>query len=68
MEIFLLPSKRTCAIIPVGNQEGEAMKEKTDVRQGTLGLMVLKTLDVWGRCTGTGLPGASSRSAVIYWP
>jgi PadR family transcriptional regulator, regulatory protein PadR len=55
MEIFLLPSKRTCAIIPVGNQEGEAMKEKTDVRQGTLGLMVLKTLDVLGPLHGYGI-------------
>jgi PadR family transcriptional regulator PadR len=32
-----------------------AMKEKTDVRQGTLALMVLKTLDVLGRLHGYGL-------------
>jgi PadR family transcriptional regulator PadR len=31
------------------------MKEKTDVRQGTLALMVLKTLDVLGRLHGYGL-------------
>src|ERR1035438_2008340 len=53
--IYLLPSQRKCAIIPVGNQKGEAMKEKTDVRQGTLGLMVLKTLDVLGTLHGYGI-------------
>lgn len=31
------------------------MKEKTDVRQGTLALMVLKTLDVLGPLHGYGL-------------
>jgi PadR family transcriptional regulator PadR len=31
------------------------MKEKTDVRQGTLGLMVLKTLDVLGPLHGYGI-------------
>jgi PadR family transcriptional regulator PadR len=31
------------------------MKEKTDVRQGTLGLMVLKTLDVLGSLHGYGI-------------
>lgn len=31
------------------------MKEKTDVRQGTLALMVLKTLDVLGSLHGYGL-------------
>jgi len=34
--------------IPVGNQNEGAMKQKTDVLQGTLALMVLKTLDVLG--------------------
>ena len=37
----------------------------TDVRQGTLALMVLKTLDVLGPFMDTGSPGASSRSAGI---
>jgi PadR family transcriptional regulator PadR len=55
MTIYLLLSQRTCAIIPVGNQNGEAMKEKMDVRQGTLGLMVLKTLDVLGPLHGYGI-------------
>lgn len=32
-----------------------AMKEKTDVRQGTLALMVLKTLDVLGPLHGYGI-------------
>jgi PadR family transcriptional regulator, regulatory protein PadR len=31
------------------------MKEKTDVRQGTLALMVLKTLDVLGPLHGYGI-------------
>jgi PadR family transcriptional regulator PadR len=55
MWIYLLLSQRTCDIIPVGNPKGEVMKEKTDVRQGTLGLMVLKTLDVLGPLHGYGI-------------
>ncbi len=55
MWIYLLLSQRTCANIPVGSQKGQAMKEKTDVRQGTLGLMVLKTLDVLGPLHGYGI-------------
>ncbi len=55
MAIYLLLSQRTCGIIPVGNPKGEVMKEKTDVRQGTLGLMVLKTLDVLGPLHGYGI-------------
>jgi len=35
-------------MLPVGNQNGDAMKQRTDVRQGTLALMVLRTLDVLG--------------------
>jgi transcriptional regulator len=38
-------------MIPVGNQ----MKEKPDVLQGTLALMVLKTLDVLGCLHGYGI-------------
>ena len=46
---FLLLSKRKRAIIPVGNLKVEfPMKEKPDVLQGTLALMVLKTLDLLG--------------------
>jgi transcriptional regulator len=36
-------------------KRANAMKQKTDVRQGTLGLMVLKTLDVLGPLHGYGI-------------
>src|ERR1700692_4054085 len=52
---FLLFSKRKCDILPVVNQHGGAMKQKTDVLQGTLALMVLKTLDVLGPLHGYGI-------------
>jgi len=39
---------------PVGNQK-DAMKQKKDVLQGTLALMVLKTLDVLGPLHGFGI-------------
>jgi PadR family transcriptional regulator, regulatory protein PadR len=42
-------------MIPVGNQKGGMMKQKSDVQQGTLGLMVLKTLDVLGPLHGYGI-------------
>jgi PadR family transcriptional regulator, regulatory protein PadR len=51
----LLFSKRTYGILSVGNQNDSRMKEKTDVRQGTLALMVLKTLDVLGPLHGYGI-------------
>jgi hypothetical protein len=37
--------------------------EKSEILQGTLDLMVLKTLDAMGPCTAMGSPAASSRSA-----
>jgi PadR family transcriptional regulator PadR len=52
---YLLLSQRNCATLPVGNQDGDAMKEKPDVLQGTLALMVLKTLDVLGPLHGYGI-------------
>jgi PadR family transcriptional regulator, regulatory protein PadR len=53
---FLLLSKRRHVIIPVGNLKVElSMKEKPDVLQGTLALMVLKTLDVLGPQHGWGI-------------
>ena len=56
---FLLLSKRNRAIIPVGNLKvGPSMKEKPDVLQGTLALMVLKTLDVLGPQHGYGTPNS----------
>jgi len=39
----------------VGNQKVRIMNEKTDVKQGTLALMVLKTLDVLGSLHGYGI-------------
>src|ERR1700722_936725 len=52
----LLLSKRKHAMIPVGNLKiGLTMKEKPDVLQGTLALMVLKTLDVLGSQHGWGI-------------
>ena len=42
-------------MLPVGNQKSDAMKQKKDVRQGTLGLMVLRTLDVLGPQHGYGI-------------
>jgi len=53
---FLLFSKRKHTTIPVGNLEVRlSMKEKPDVLQGTLALMVLKTLDVLGPQHGYGI-------------
>jgi PadR family transcriptional regulator, regulatory protein PadR len=53
---FLLLSKRNRAILPVGNLKVDPfMKEKPDVLQGTLALMVLKTLDVLGPQHGYGI-------------
>jgi transcriptional regulator len=52
---YLLLSQRKRGILPVGNQKGGAMKEKTGVLQGTLALMVLKTLDVLGPQHGYGI-------------
>jgi PadR family transcriptional regulator, regulatory protein PadR len=51
---YLLFSQRNRETIPVGNLKGR-MKQKSDVRQGTLGLMVLKTLDVLGPLHGYGI-------------
>src|SRR5580704_4619844 len=57
--LVLLLSKRRRGIIPVGNQnipsKRERMKQKTDVMQGTLALMILKTLDVLGPLHGYGI-------------
>jgi hypothetical protein len=52
---YLLLSKRKCANLPVGNQHGGAMKQETDVLQGTLALMVLKNLAVLGPLHGYGI-------------
>jgi PadR family transcriptional regulator PadR len=51
----LLFSQMNCGILPVGNQKDGRMREKTDVQQGTLALMLLKTLDVLGPLHGYGI-------------
>ena len=55
LETFLLFSQRKCVTLPVGNPNGGTMKQKADVLQGTLALMVLKTLDVLGPQHGYGI-------------
>jgi PadR family transcriptional regulator PadR len=52
---YLLLSQRSCGTFPVGKQHGGTMKQKSDVLQGTLALMVLKTLDVLGPLHGYGI-------------
>ncbi len=51
LDRFLLFSQRKCAILLLETK----MKQKTDVLQGTLALMVLKTLDVLGPLHGYGI-------------
>jgi PadR family transcriptional regulator PadR len=51
----LLFSQWKYGILSVGNQKGAAVKQKTDVLQGTLGLMALKTLEVLGPLHGYGI-------------
>jgi PadR family transcriptional regulator, regulatory protein PadR len=46
--------KKLCDL-PVGNQKDYDMGQKRDVQQGTLALMVLKTLDVLGPLHGYGI-------------
>jgi transcriptional regulator len=49
-------SKRKRGIVPVGNLKVKFLtKDKPDVLQGTLALMVLKTLDVLGSQHGYGI-------------
>jgi len=58
---FLLPSQRKYGTLLLesnmagGYETGVVMKQKTDVLQGTLALMVLKTLDVLGPLHGYGI-------------
>lgn len=42
-------------MLPVGNQKVVSMDRRTDIQQGTLALMVLKTLDVLGPLHGFGI-------------
>ena len=52
---YLLLSKRKYAIFLLESKTKRLMKQKTDVLQGTLALMVLKTLDVLGTLHGYGI-------------
>jgi PadR family transcriptional regulator, regulatory protein PadR len=52
---FLLLSKRKRVMLPVGNQKVETMRRRAEIQQGTLALMVLKTLDVLGPQHGFGI-------------
>jgi transcriptional regulator len=52
---YLLLSQRGCGIFLLETNRAVAMKEKTEVLQGTLALMVLKTLDVLGPLHGYGI-------------
>ena len=54
-EIFLLLSKRTRGIVMLETKMSQMVTRKKDVQQGTLALMVLKTLDVLGPLHGYGL-------------
>jgi PadR family transcriptional regulator, regulatory protein PadR len=51
----VLLSQRKCAILLLVSKMATPMKQKTDVLQGTLALMVLKTLDVLGSLHGYGI-------------
>jgi PadR family transcriptional regulator, regulatory protein PadR len=52
---FLLFSQTSRATILLVSNRGGAMKQKRDVQQGTLVLMVLKTLDMLGPIHGYGI-------------
>jgi PadR family transcriptional regulator, regulatory protein PadR len=52
---FLLLCKRRYGNLLLGTKRTGGMKQRTDVKQGTLALMVLKTLDVLGSQHGYGI-------------
>jgi PadR family transcriptional regulator, regulatory protein PadR len=52
---YLLLSQRKYAILLLVSKMATPIKQKTDVLQGTLALMVLKTLDVLGSLHGYGI-------------
>jgi transcriptional regulator len=54
-ECFLLLSKREYDILLLETKRTGDVKQKTDVKQGTLALMVLKTLEVLGPLHGFGI-------------
>jgi len=55
LTIYLLLSQRKSVILLLETKMAGAMKQKTEVLQGTLALMVLKTLDVLGSLHGYGI-------------
>lgn len=65
LRFHLLFSKRKHGILLLESYRYTRMGEKMDVKQGTLALMVLKTLDVLGPLHGWGIAGGSSRSVGI---
>jgi PadR family transcriptional regulator PadR len=50
-----LLSYRTCLIVMLDSKRKKSMAEKSEVRQGTLALMVLKTLEAMGPQHGYGI-------------
>src|SRR5271154_5572858 len=55
LAIHLLLSQRKSVILLLETKMAGTMKQKTEVLQGTLALMVLKTLDVLGSLHGYGI-------------
>src|ERR1700675_4628788 len=55
LAIYLLLSQRKSVILLLETKTAAPMKQKTEVLQGTLALMVLKTLDVLGSLHGYGI-------------
>jgi transcriptional regulator len=53
--IFLLLSKMSRVMVMLETKMSRVVRRKTDVQQGTLALMALKTLDVLGPLHGYGL-------------
>jgi len=54
-KLFLLYSKWKCVNLLLVTKRFNLMNQKTDVKQGTLALMVLKTLEVLGELHGYGI-------------
>ncbi len=53
--MFLLLSKRSCATLLLVTKKDIDVRRKKDVQQGTLALMVLKTLEAMGPLHGYGI-------------
>jgi PadR family transcriptional regulator, regulatory protein PadR len=55
VRFFLLLSYMSCVTLLWESQRNDRMKQKADVMQGTLALMILKTLEVLGPLHGYGI-------------